>query len=213
MRRLRSDDIDAAVALHEIVLSQEFISQCGVKFLRRYYSAWMWSESGVALGAFDDGTLIGVHLGSLDPSTHYRAMLRSDGIPIALSMISYAAFHPRFAKDLVVTRGARYARGVGRALVAGLRRRDTPAATSDAERVGEVTHLFVSPSRQSSGVGASLLATMESLARVARVASLVLVTPPESPATGFYEHEGWQREDEIENSEGERFVRYRYPLT
>jgi GNAT superfamily N-acetyltransferase len=223
---LLASDVEASSRLHAEVLHMEFLARCGERFLRTYHRAWIASDEGVALAAHDDsGELVGVLLGALRPELHFRAMVRRSGLALGFWLLVRAASHPTFARELVATRGARYVRGLTRIGLAALRRsvrgigslfgkssgaRVTERGSRGA--VGEVTHVMVHPASQGKGVGRALLDQVASLGRAADLAELVLVTPPDLDAAGFYDRLGWKRAGSIASRSGESFVRFRLPL-
>lgn len=114
----------------------EFLARFGVHFLTAYHRAWVRSPAGLALGARDgEGKVVGVLLGSLDPASHYRAMLRGSGAGLAARMLGAAATRPALARELVVTRSGRYSRAIWRHLRRSLatgRRASTAALGASA---------------------------------------------------------------------------------
>ena len=211
VRELNAADVPAAVRLHLAVLDMEFLSRFGPSFMRAYYRAWTTTPGSMSFVAIDDaGTLIGVLLGATDPAIHVRAMVRDHGVALARAIAAAAAVRPRLAKDLVVTRAGRYARGVTRLVLARVRPRAAPP--SDAPRVGEVTHVLVDPAVQGGGVGRQLIDAAIVAGRAAGDDELVLVTPPDLAARHFYEALGWQSDGEMTSRSGEAFLRYRFPL-
>jgi hypothetical protein len=239
IRPLRREDTPASASLHLEVLETEFLARCGNGFLHSYHLAWLESPVSLALAAVDArGEIVGVLLGSLEPATHIRTMVRRRGLPLALRLVARAVSCPNFAREFVATRAARYARGIVRMLIAELatlgRRHQIPrphrphsdgditttlptAAThSDgkitAPSVGEVTHLMVREDARGSGVGRALLEEARTVCERAGLTELVLVTPPDLAAHTFYEHLGWRRTGELRSRSGEPFIRYRLPL-
>lgn len=214
MRTLIRSDLPAAAALHEIVLREEFIARGGRPFLRAYYLGWITSGSDLSLAAVDSaGDLVGVLLGSVDPATHYRRMLRTVGWRLALHLTLHALSHPSFARELVVTRSRRYAGGALRAARGALQRHPAGGPSpAPPERGGEVTHVLVRPDRQGTGVGRSLLSAAAAEARTAGLSSLTLVTPPELADSGFYDRLGWRRGGSAISRSGEGFVTYELDL-
>ncbi len=93
---LRMADLDAAVAMPESVMSDEFLAACGSSFLRSYYRAWMRTASGIALAATApaDGSVLGLLLGSLSPASHYRSMVRRDGAAMGIRLIARSVRRP-----------------------------------------------------------------------------------------------------------------------
>ena len=204
------EDIAAAALLHRQILDMEFLSRFGPGFMRTYYRAWLGASDAIALVALDSReAVVGVLLGATDPTNHVRAMVRRDGVRLSVALATYALVHPSLARDLVVTRGWRYLRGVTRIVVARLRPRAT--TTSGAgPRVGEITHVLVGPEMQGLGVGRALLEAAIGEARASRVAELVLVTPPDLAARHFYERLGWRPEGAMQSRSSEEFLRFRY---
>ena len=215
VRDLEAAEVSAAVDLHEQVLSEEFISQAGTAFLRAYYRAWLRAEGGLALAAVDpEGRLTGVLLGGLDPALHYRTMLRRDGWRLAGLMLVQAGRRPSFGRALVVTRGMRYSRGLGRMAWGRIRHRVPELGGGAADRpaigatTGEVTHILVDPTRQGEGIGRSLVFAAVEAGRQSGLTRLSLVTTPELAASGFYERLGWVSRGDMSSRSGEQFRRY-----
>ncbi|MGC8512725.1 MAG: GNAT family N-acetyltransferase [Acidimicrobiales bacterium] len=193
----------------------EFLARFGPGFLAEYHRAWVRSPCGLALAARDrQGRLIGVMLGSLDPASHYKAMLTQSGPQLAARMVASAATRPRLAYELAVTRSGRYSRALLRHLRArftldrgGAGTPSTPSADSGS-RIGEITHLMVDPAVQRSGAGRALVDRTVELARSAGLDKLVLVTPPDMAARRFYDALGWTAGSELTSRSGEKFVSY-----
>ena len=214
---LRLDECERSARIHRDALGMEFLARFGLPFLAAYHRAWVRSPAGLALAARDDeGNLVGVLLGSLDPAAHYRAMLRNSGPELAVRMVGGAALRPHLAKELAVTRAGRYSRALWRHLRGRLTNRggrSTVSASSASTVVGEVTHLMVDPAAQRSGAGRTLIDRTTELARAGGLAKLVLVTPPDLAARSFYEALGWVSGDEVLSKSGERFVSYTLNLS
>ncbi|HET9078295.1 MAG TPA: GNAT family N-acetyltransferase [Acidimicrobiales bacterium] len=215
IRTLQPGDAPASAGMHLEVLSMEFLARLGPRFLTAYHRAWIRSPAGLALGAEDgSGRLVGVLLGGLDPAAHYGWVLRRSGPGLALRLAGVAVAHPVLARDLIATRAVRYARALWLHLV------DRPArpgavaapATPAPQRVGEITHLMVGSDGQGRGVGRALVREAEERARAARLARLVLVTPPTLAARGFYAHLGWVEDGTLTSRSGEEFIRFRRDL-
>lgn len=209
VRRLERADVALSSSLHAEVLPMEFLARAGPAFLAAYHRAWL-DAGGLALAAVADGDLLGVLLGTLDPAEHFRRMARRRGAGLAARLVWRAASRPGFALELLVTRGARYARGLVRIV---LSRQERPGAGgAPARPAGEVTHVMVAPRAQGTGVGRALMEEAARAGREAGLRELVLVTPPELAAGSFYEHIGWRRSGVLTSRSGEHFVRYRLEL-
>ena len=211
VRALVDADIREAALIHRGVLDMEFLSRLGPAFMRAYYRAWIEAPGSISLVALDDdGRLLGVLLGASDPATHVREMVRHRGLGLGIKLVTYASVHPRLARDLVVTRSRRYARGITRLLVKRLARSSNSQTQRAEPVVGEITHVLVRPEAQGRGVGRVLLDAAVSAARLAGVQELVLVTPPEIGARYFYESLGWRAEGAMQSRSGENFLRFRF---
>lgn len=219
--QLEVSECERSAAIHQATLGVEFLARFGPGFLAAYHRAWVRSPFGLALAARDrQGRLVGVMLGSLDPASHYKAMLAQSGPLLAARMVASAATRPRLAYQLVVTRSGRYARALWRHLRArfiaerrgGEASRDagTPGSKTapGSGKVGEITHLMVDPAVQRSGAGRALVDRTVDLARSAGLDKLVLVTPPDMAARRFYDALGWKAGDEMTSRSGEKFVSY-----
>lgn len=188
----------------------EFLSRFGPSFMSAYYLAWIDAPGSLSIvAAGDEGDVLGVLLGASDPAGHVRAMVRRSGARLAVRLVASAMMRPRLAKDLIVTRGRRYARGVARVLVVRARSRRSSEAQFSSTRVGEITHVLVRPEDQGRGIGRTLLDAAAQQARSSGVTELVLVTPPDLPARNFYERLGWEAEGLMTSRSDERFLRLR----
>ncbi|HVB50976.1 MAG TPA: GNAT family N-acetyltransferase [Acidimicrobiales bacterium] len=211
VRPLEDADLRAAALLHRDVLDMEFLARFGLSFMRTYYRAWIHSPGSISLAATDENEkLVGVLLGATDPATHFRAMVRFHGLRIGAKLVAYALVHPALAKDLVVTRGRRYARGVARLVRARFSQARSVTASQSGPAVGEITHVLVDRGAQGSGIGRALVEASIDEARAAGVHELVLVTPPDMEAKRFYERLGWQLDGSLQSRSGENFLRFRY---
>lgn len=213
VRALGNSDLDAAVSLHLQVLHMEFLSRFGPTFMRSYYRAWITSPGSIGLAALDEnGAVLGVLLGASDPALHVRAMVREHGVGLGLALIGHSLTHPRLAKDLVVTRGWRYTRGVARLVISRLSKKSPSSPVTVGPVVGEITHVLVDPTAQGRGVGRALVEESVRQARASGVQELQLVTPPDMAAQHFYERLGWHASGEMQSRSGESFLRYRLTL-
>jgi len=213
VRALGDGDLDAAVALHLEVMHMEFLSRFGPGFMRAYYGAWINTSGSIGLAAIDDqGALVGVLLGASDPAEHVRSMVRQYGPVLGVKLLAYSLTHPALAKDLVVTRGWRYTRGIARLVKSRVTKRSTSTPVASGPVVGEITHVLVNPATQGQGVGRALVEESVRVARAAGVQELELVTPPDMAAQHFYERLGWRASGAMQSRSGESFLRYRYTV-
>jgi ribosomal protein S18 acetylase RimI-like enzyme len=230
VRDLCDADVAGAVQLHQVVMAGGFLAGCGPAFLRCYYRAWMRSASAISLAASEPGTgrLIGLLLGSTDPASHYRSMVRHGGARLGARLIGRAIGHPAWGGDLIRRRGLRYIRGVLRMIpwrpknvMAQLGHGvgcGEPSAARDgvtgsgSRRLGEITHLMVAPAAQGRGVGRALVEEACRRGERADLELMVVVTPPGWGAERFYRQLGWIRRGQVSSASDERFVRYEFRL-
>ncbi len=210
--RLREQDIESAVRLHQHAMDGEFLTGGGRRFLCAYYRTWLASPVSIALayrGADGDGA-VAVLLGSVRPEVHYRTMVRSGGPQLAALLAARAVLHPLWGVSLVRTRARRYARGVLRVLTrsGSGAQPHTPAP----RRIAEVTHLMVDEAYRGHGYARALLDEAQKLAVAAQAEAIVVVTRVGWSAERFYEHLGWTRAGEVISASGERFIRYERQL-
>lgn len=236
VRDLYASDLALTAQLHHEVLNMEFLSRCGLAFLKRYQRAWMESPAGISIVAVnDDNEPLGILLGSIDPALHVKNMFTSSGVALLLLLIAHAALHPSFAYELIKTRTVRYIRGALRISAKGLASRIRPQTLQQGDvvtletqtenlgdletpeisqipRIGEVTHLLVDPRAQGQGIGRLLTDEAVKRGELAGLNKFVLVTPPDLKARQFYEHLGWIEGEPLTSKSGEPFVQYYFPL-
>ncbi len=216
VRPLASTDCAPAAELHSEVLGAEFITRMGTRFLETYYRAWADADGALALvAASPEGRIDGVLLGALDPPAHTASMVRRHGWRLGARVLAATAGDPRLARDVLVTRAARYAEGLLRVARHPPRQATPRSGTAhgvppEQGGTGEITHLLVAPAAQGRGIGRSLVATAEQAAVAAGLGELVLVTPEDEwGARRFYERTGWSAAGDVTSRSGEHFVRYR----
>lgn len=221
VRSLAADDLPMAVTIHCQLAPVQFIARGGPVLLRGYYRAWLDADSPLAFGAFDSsGRLVGVLLGSLDPSSHYRQMLHRHGLQLSGRLLVAAVVRPRFGIELITTRVERYARAVLRNTFRRVTTRqgarsalpDVPPPSEQTSSTGEVTHVIVDARRLGTGAGRALMLAAAASARRSGTTRLELVVEPGSAAGSFYERLGWYADDPVISRSGEQFVRYRLDL-
>ncbi len=220
VRTLGAGQVLAAAALHEQLATLQFIARGGPALLVPYYRAWAAAPGAIALVAMDDdGLVVGALLGSSDPGSHHRAMLRRGAPALARGLAIAALTVGTFRRELVRTRLLRYARGVVRLVAPGghspgeaTATRQDGVAAAPGERVGEITHVVVDANRRGSGAGRLLVAAALEQAAAAGCDAVELVTEAGSSAAEFYEHLGWAPAGAVESASGEAFARYRFSL-
>jgi GNAT superfamily N-acetyltransferase len=213
VRSLRRSDASVTSRIHLDVLDMEFVAKGGPGLLLAYHRAWIDSPHAIAIGALDDrGAILGALLGSVDPAAHYRFLVRRHGATLACRLLAAAVSRPAFGRELLGTRAKRYLRAVMRILTRAGRSAPRSDEVGPRGAVGEVTHVMVRRESQNSGAGRALMAEAGRRGAGAGLVELVLVTPPDLPATAFYEALGWRRAGEVVSRSGEPFLRYRLPL-
>lgn len=182
--------------------------------MRAYYRAWIEAPGSLAEVAVDErGAIVGVLLGATDPAQHFRAMVRGNGVRIAFWLGVYALAHPTFAKDLVVSRGRRYVRGLFRLATLRISSRTTAPSSLDDRRTGEITHVFVRDEHHGQGIGRALVDAALNESRRNGVHVMTLVTPPDLAARRFYERMGWSNDGQLTSRSGETFLRFSLDLS
>ncbi len=213
IRDLIPKDVIVASKLHVAVLGEEFISRAGIEFMSRYYNAWIKSDFGVAVGAFNEGKLVGVLLGTTDPGSHYKSMVKTSGLNLIVGLVVSCIKKSDFRKELVRTRLVRYTRGVAKLLYGRLRRHENyPIENEKIERVGELTHVFVDSESQAKGIGTQLVKKMIDRCERENIDTLTLVTPPESSARILYTKLGFKEVGGKTSSSNETYLKMEYSL-
>lgn len=216
-------DVNHLAELHRSVLSDESITQFGRAFMRCYYQAFLTSSYAVVLTAVDEksGTVLGGLMGTLDPTAHYRLLIRKYGFALTAIVLATSLLHPSVGGMLIRTRLRRYVVGVVRqSFERNFSRapvfrgaQPTPESVPDLSarvRVADLCHLFVQPSAQSQGIGSMLVFAYEVEARKFGVDRVDLVTfPSECRGVGaFYEKLGWTLRERRVSRSREEFMLY-----
>ena len=215
VRPVLPGDLDAVSRLHIEILSDEFIVRFGLRFLKRYYRAFAESSHAVALVAVDDnsGAIVGGLLGTLNPSLHYRYLIRYHGVYLAGTVVLRSLTRWALARDFLRTRIKRYALGVMRSLFRH-ESQHSHTAPITTNKVADLTHLFVSSPAHSKGIGSSLMRTYTSMVRRGGIQYIDLVTLPSDlgGAGSFYEKLGCTLVRKHVSQSGEVFLLYRLVL-
>lgn len=214
-RPLTGTDVPAAVELHLNVMSDQFLTRFGPRFLNTYYRAFLDDAAGLALVVPAPAGVRGVLLGAVEPAAHYRHMVRAHAAGLVGGLLVGALRDPQLGVELVRTRGTRYLRALVR--MAASRRAgvnaEQPPAEEAAGRTAEVTVVAVDAASRRQGVGRALLCAAEMRAAESGAARIELVTPvDDAGAQQFYEQLGWQAAGTATSGSGEQFLRFVKPL-
>ncbi|MFB9236881.1 GNAT family N-acetyltransferase [Plantactinospora siamensis] len=190
---LRRPDVPAAAALHLRAFPAFFMASLGAPFLREFYHGFVDDPDAVTVvGRADDGRLLGVVVGTLDPGRFFGRLLRRRGLRFAAVGALAAVRRPRTAVRLL--RAVAY-------------RGEVPGDASGAL----LNSICVDPTAEHAGHGRRLIAAWWDRARERGATSAFLVTD----ATGndrvndFYRRAGWTLVDAYTTPEGRRMNRYR----
>lgn len=207
-------DLDATALLHCEQLPAGFFPDLGPRFMRRWHRAYLDSPQGVALVAVcrcdDPGHVCAFLFGSIDESTHMRAVLADRRRLLSLAVVAAVSLlrHPPLAARFVRTRATPWTRRLIGTLTS------QPAAPSgvDSTPVAVLAAIAVHPSLRGSGAGARLVELFLNHAHEGGTATAELVTSAGSDGAGeFYERMGWIPGRESRTRDGEKVRSYRHP--
>jgi ribosomal protein S18 acetylase RimI-like enzyme len=248
-RPIQIDDIDPVVKAHLDELGDEFLVKFGESFLRIYYRVWIkspYSFNIVAVSNGDDransdnmtrgvdfasSSIAGAMLSNLDPSNHYKYILKHHIFVLGAAATAVAIKKPKFLVELIRTRGIYYVKGLAKAILKLSKSRlkgtsknrndcslksdrvlsqDSPGTTSND--TAELTHIFVASDGRLSGIGKELIKMLSIKCIEIGISKIELVTPTDSPAVNFYERLNFSNLGTINAKTGETFVKFRLDL-
>jgi glycosyltransferase involved in cell wall biosynthesis/ribosomal protein S18 acetylase RimI-like enzyme len=186
-RPMTLGDVRHCAELHTRAFPLFFLATLGEGFLRVLYRSFIGDPTAVAVVAqcVRTGEILGVAVGTTDPSGFFRRLALRNWPRFALAALPRVVLRPRAA--LRLARGLVYRGG------------------SVAQRYDALlSSICVSPSSQGRGVGHPLLRAWESAAcgRGASSACLATDRDENEGANRFYSRAGWQRVDEEQTLEG-----------
>lgn len=211
LRSMQTGDLDQVARLHEVSLDYGFFGRLGNGFLRVYYETFISSPCARAfVGEFEDGSSAGMIVGTIDNEHHYQWLLRRRGAALAISGLRALLRRPRLLAWFLRSRVPRYVRAVTRRLLPQSHR---PSSTLQPERVGVLSHVAVSPTHRSSGLGAALVKRFVAEAEESSMDRVLLVTlTGEEGAGRFYERLGWEHLGDKVDHDGRRVATYELRL-
>ena len=206
IRPLAPEELREAAWLHVRELPHEFLTRFGPGFLARYYRAFLESPHAAALAAsnLQTGRLDGVLIATFDTPAHYSYLVKQHGLALGGHALLRTMLYPALGRDLLRTRLRRYLRGIARSVRYG-----SEDESPSLEKVGFATYVAVSPESRGRGIGGSLFAVYEEMARDAGLDWLELVTRPDERGAGpFFDRLGWTYAGERVSRSGERYALY-----
>lgn len=205
---LGREGLDEAAKLHVAELGEEFVSRFGVRFMARYYRAFVEGEDARALCVREGGELVGVTVGATDAARHYSYLARRHGPALAFEALLAAARSPRLAAELVRTRLLRYVRGLVRVVFGATGGKKVPEDDSGSGEgpVGFAVYVAVRRGRRLSGTGRALLSAF--VAECERAGAKRVDTAARSGSAGerFFSSLGWEHVEVRTNRSGERYA-------
>lgn len=81
---LKLEEAKNIAVLHEIAFDNFFLTSLGTKFLSKFYSSIIKSESGIALGAYDEkNELVGFAIGARKKNGFYKNILKNNLVSLS----------------------------------------------------------------------------------------------------------------------------------
>ncbi|RKN06004.1 GNAT family N-acetyltransferase [Streptomyces radicis] len=206
---MASADLPFVVEEHLGHFPHGFFARLGAGFLTSYTRTYLTGPEARAYVVEAAGRPVGFLVGVLDPPAHRRHVLRSHGPRLAARALVSLAVRPRLARHFLRTRLLRYLRGL-------LPRRAAPGAAPAANPgvTAVLSHVVVTRSARSLGIGETLIGRFVADAAVAGCARVSLVTASGPDGAGpYYERRGWLPRGETRTPEGRLLATYDVPLT
>jgi len=211
VRNMEPEDLLFAAELHGRSLRHGLFPALGRRFLVHYIGTYLRTSAGVALVAECAGKPAGFLVGVLDERTHYRQVIRLDGVRLTVVGLTALACRPRVAWRFFRTRAFRYVVGIGR-LARGRSARSDRSTTDPPAAV--LSHVAVLPDLRGAGVGCDLVEAFSAAARAASITTIRLTTRAGAEGAGdFYRHLGWRRTDTFMDADGLAWDRFRFDLS
>lgn len=198
-RSMEDRDLPYVVTEHATHFPEGFFVRLGRRFLMEYYRAFLTSRAGRTLVAEVDSQPVGYLVGVTDPAAHREHVLQRHGRALALRAAGALALHPRLAARFFRTRLVRY---VGK-LLPTQRPSSGPAVATAGARTAVLSHVAVTDSAQSRGIGSELIHLFEGEVAEAGCGRVTLVTASgEGGAGPYYRKHGWQAVEEHSTPDG-----------
>ncbi|GAB2873548.1 GNAT family N-acetyltransferase [Streptomyces mayteni] len=204
LRPMTPGDLPFVVEEHLGHFPDGFFARLGTGFLTAYTHTYLTGPDARSYVADTGGRPLGFLVGVLDPPAHRRHVLRSHGPRLAGRALLGLVVRPRLAWHFLRTRLGRYLRK----LTPG-RRATSPTSAARPGATAVLSHVVVTRSARSSGIGAALLHRFVSDAATAGCARASLVTAVGPDGAGpYYERHGWVLRGETHTPDGRRLATY-----
>lgn len=192
-RPLQFEDAREVAQLHIRAFPEFFMASLGVSFLSEFYRGYCLDPSAVTLVALSKGKMIGVVVGTVDPSGFYARLLKARLIGFGVAAAKAAIHRP-----LIIPR-----------LLRGLLYRGDQQEHD--ENVALLASVCVEPDIQARGLGTTLINRFVEEAGSRGVDACYLLTDAENndQVNNFYQKNGWSLEFSFETPEGRKMNRYR----
>ncbi len=193
-----SDEVEAMVGLHRDAFPGFFLTSLGPRFLWLLYRGFVDSDSGICIIAADKGDLVGFAVGTTEPGSFFKRLLKKRGLAFALAAVPGLLHRPVFAARKCF--GALFYRG------------EEPTAFPNA---GLLSSLAVSPQAAGNGVGQQLVLAFcdELIERGVDAVYLTTDTSGNDPVNRFYEKCGFRLIDSFERPGNRKMNRWAKILT
>ena len=171
--------VEDAVELHIECFKDSFLASLDRDFLARMYENYVTSDLGRAYIYVENGEVIGLVAGVINPSVYYNQMLRKKGLRILWSVLKRVFRKP----EVLVTMARRNFGGFFR-----------PDESEDAYRRASLDVICVKEERRGGGIAQQLAEAFLDELRKSGVSNVSLGVSPENiGATRFYEKIGLKR--------------------
>jgi len=189
---LSTADIREAAALHLRSFPSFFLSELGERFLREFYRGFLDDGAITAIARDEDGRLLGVVVGHMEPAGFFRRLLRRRWYAFGLASLSLVIRRPSVLPR--IARAVTYRGQAGR----------TPQSGA------LLSSICVDPQEQGAGTGRKLLTsfTDELARRGGARAYLTTDAAANESANAFYLSAGWHHEEAFLTPEGRRMNCY-----
>ncbi|MHB0959436.1 MAG: GNAT family N-acetyltransferase [Pirellulaceae bacterium] len=148
-----------ATHVHVVAFPGFFLTSLGQPFLRLLYAGFMEQADGICLIAEENGAVVGFAMGTTDPGSFFRRLLRRRGLSFA-----WAVVPPLLRNPLLVVRKC-----AGAVLYRGEKPKGIPSAAL-------LSSLAVTPAFAGRGIGQALVQRFAAEARKQGCQSVYLTT-------------------------------------
>jgi GNAT superfamily N-acetyltransferase len=211
-RRMAASDLPFVVDQHLHHFPDGFFARLGRRFLAEYYRAFLTGASVSATIAEVGGRPVGYLVGVSDPVAHREHVVRRHGRSLVLNALAAMLLRPSLGLLFLRTRVGLYARKL---LRRGSTRGSTPDVAAAVEPVptAVLTHVAITPSAQSNGIGSELISRFDEEVAGTGCERLTLVTASGEDGAGpYYEHRGWTPCGERRTPDGLWLTTYQRPV-